>query len=245
MSHYSQEKFVEVTTNYLKKNIRNFNKLSVLDIGSINLNGSSKKFFGNDYFGIDLINGPNVDMVLDGQNLHKLKKKFDIIISCEVFEHASNWKKIFQAMFDNLKSSGIIIFSCASTGRLEHGTNRTNPAEGGLPTNYYKNLTSKDFKKNFDLNRMFKKFYFFYNFYSHDLYFVGFKEKNYFYKDDNMYQKDVKKIKSDTNIIFYKRLLYSHLMSDKLYQNFRFLRRKIMNFRFLRQKIMNFILLKK
>jgi len=236
MSHYSQEKFVEISTDYLKKNIPDFNKLSVLDIGSIDLNGSSKKFFGPDYFGIDLVSGPNVDMILNGQDIHKLKKKFNIIISCEVFEHAHNWKKIFQAMFDNTTTFGIVIFSCASTGRLEHGTNRTNPAEGGLNTDYYKNLTIKDFKKHFDLNLMFKKFYFFYNYYSHDLYFIGFKKKDYFYNDDYLYRKNVKNIRSDTNIIFYKRLFYSHIMSDKLYQNFRFLRRKIMNFLLFKNK---------
>lgn len=230
MAHYSQRKFVEITTQYLKDNISNYNNLSVLEIGSNDLNGNNKKFFGNNYLGIDIIQGKNVDVVLNGEDISKLNKKFDIIISCEVLEHASNWDNIFQAMINNLTSKGIIIITCASTGRIEHGTRRTNPGEDNANTDYYQNLTKKDFTKKFSLNNIFEAYFFDYNYYSQDLYFLGIK-KNFFtpiiFKN---YKNEVKKIKNERNEIFYKRLLYSHIMSDKNYQNFRFLRRNIVNF---------------
>ena len=70
----------------------------VLDVGSYNVNSlvNYRKLIGNcNYLGIDLIEGPGVDLVLKGENINKLNKKFDIIISAECFEHAENWKYIF------------------------------------------------------------------------------------------------------------------------------------------------------
>jgi len=231
MAHYSQQQFVSVCAKYLKKNNLNFNNLEVLDVGSFDLNGSNKKFFGPKYLGVDLVEGPNVDQVLSGENLDKLNKKFDISISCEVFEHAENWKKIFESMSKSLKNTGVLIFTCASTGRIEHGTLRSNVSESpGTMNSYYKNLTKKDFENNFNLHEMFEKYFLFYNFYSFDLYFIGIKNLKFINFDFKLFKKEVNNIKSDTNTIFYKRLFYSYILSDKKYQNFRFFRRQLVNF---------------
>ena len=74
MAHYSQERFVQICVKYLKKN-KNFKKFSVVDVGSYDLNGSVKKYFiKSNYLGVDVYAGPNVDIVMDGSQLKKLKK---------------------------------------------------------------------------------------------------------------------------------------------------------------------------
>lgn len=78
------------------------------------------------------------------------------------------------------KSNGLVIFTCASLGRPEHGTQRTSPYESltskidGIE-NYYKNLTELDFVNNFDLRSIFKYYEFHVNNESFDLYFAGIK----------------------------------------------------------------------
>ena len=76
MAHYSQEKFVEICTKNLKNDNKNFEKFTILDVGSYDLNGSVKKYFkSNNYLGVDIYPGPNVDIVIDGSRLKELKKK--------------------------------------------------------------------------------------------------------------------------------------------------------------------------
>ena len=226
MSHYEQNKFVEICFKYLREE-NDFEKYSVVDIGSNDINGSVKELLsGNEYVGVDLEKGPNVDYVLNGQDLEKIGKKFDITISCECFEHAKNWAKIFDSMYKVLNNDGVLIFTCASRGRIEHGTNRTHP-EHPMIGNYYKNLNKSDFKKNFKLDEMFSKYFIFYNIYSFDLYFIGGKNLVNTSLNLQKIKHETRKIKNLKRKLYIKRILYSHIMSDKFYQDFRFFRRKI------------------
>lgn len=228
MSHYEQKKFVEICFKYLKEE-NNFEKFHVIDVGSYDLNGSIKELLlNNKYTGVDVIKGPNVDYVLNGEDLHKIGKKFDVAISCECFEHAANWKKIFRSMYDALNNDGIFIFTCASRGRIEHGTTRSNP-ENPLMDNYYKNLNESDFKKNFNLKEMFTKYFFFYNIYSFDLYFIGGKNLSKTNINLSQIKFETKKIKNLKNELSIKRIIYSFILPDNVFQNFRFFRRKITN----------------
>ena len=66
MAHDEQLKFVELTQDYFvaKDNIK------VLEIGSYNVNGSIRAFFPNaNYTGVDLCDGPGVDIVSSGHTL--------------------------------------------------------------------------------------------------------------------------------------------------------------------------------
>ena len=112
MAHYSQQKFVSICFDNLKINNQNFKSFDVLDVGSLDMNGNIKKLLdGNNYIGVDLTSGPNVDYVISGDNLESLNRKFNIVISCEVFEHSENWHKVFQSMYDVTKEDGLIIFT--------------------------------------------------------------------------------------------------------------------------------------
>jgi hypothetical protein len=73
----------------------------------------------------------------------------------------------------------LVFFSCATTGRPEHGTPRTTPADSpftSLTSEYYCNLTAEDFKDAFGLSTMFSPHQFFVQHITHDLYFYGIKK---------------------------------------------------------------------
>ena len=129
-------------------------------------------------------------------------------------------------MYKVLNNDGVLIFTCASRGRIEHGTIRTNP-ENPMIGNYYKNLNKNDFKKNFKLDEMFSKYFIFYNIYSFDLYFIGGKNLVNTSLNLQKIKHETTKIKNLKKKLYIKRILYSHIMSDKFYQNFRFFRRKV------------------
>ena len=181
MAHKEQLSFLTELSKIISSK-KKLSKINILEIGSYEVNGSIRNIFkGTNYLGIDLSNGPGVDLVMNGENIRKLNKKFDIIISSECFEHAVNWKEIFFAMIDCVEDNGYIIMTCASTGRIEHGTIRSDLFSGtksspGTNDNYYKNLNKKDFFRNFDISKVFEKYFFFYNIHSFDLYFAGQKK---------------------------------------------------------------------
>ncbi len=228
MSHFEQRKFIEVISHELKK-IEGFDNMSVLDVGSYDGGWGSTKsnFVKNEYLGVDLAAGPNVDVVLDGSRLDKLNKKFDIIISCECFEHAENWVSIFRSMYETCKNNGFVIFTCASRGRIEHGTSRTiNSDSPGTNDTYYNNIFKSHFEKKFILNDLFKNFELFYNIKSSDLYFIGQKGENCSlnFKEIN---RQIKKIKNKERKVKIFRIILSYILNDRNYQNFTFLRRAI------------------
>jgi hypothetical protein len=82
-----------------------------------------------------------------------------------------------------LKKDGLFCFTCASTGRYEHGTRRTSPNDsygtiGNLDdmSDYYKNLTELDLNEVLKLDDLFSVWDTYYNNSSKDLYFVGIKK---------------------------------------------------------------------
>lgn len=178
MSHPQQMAYV----NYVKSKFANsFKNSNVLEVGSLNINGSVRMFFDNcQYTGIDVGPGRGVDVVCPGQDYDAPDSSFDTIISCECFEHNPYWVETFQNMIRMCKTGGLIIMTCATTGREEHGTTRSKPQDSPLTINnmkwdYYKNLTQEDFLEAFDMSALFSKYAFDINDDSHDLYFWGVK----------------------------------------------------------------------
>jgi SAM-dependent methyltransferase len=178
MAHPRQLKFVELTSEFF--NLNNVPNLKVLEIGSYIVNGTVRPYFsGSEYFGVDLMPGPGVDIVSNGEELNFPDENFDVAISCECFEHNPHWVNSFQSMYQKLKKGGVFIASTASRGRVEHGTKRTSPdvspGTQSIEWNYYKNLTKKDFINNLKLDDLFSSYIFVYNGAAQDLYFVGLK----------------------------------------------------------------------
>ena len=177
MSHIQQLTFVEIVRGALRPDPTGYR---VLEVGSYDVNGSVRRIFSDAalYIGIDLCEGPGVDRVASGSTLDLPDESLDIVLSCECFEHDPAWDSTFANMFRMLRPGGALIFTCASTGRHEHGTSRTDSTSPGTQSvgiDYYRNLTRRDFERRFDLPGWFENHAFFYNFNSRDLYFYGVK----------------------------------------------------------------------
>ncbi len=177
MAHPLQLQFVKSITTSLTDN---FQSRKVLEVGAYDVNGSVRQFFPNaDYLGVDLIEGPGVDLICEGDKIPHKDSIYDISISCECFEHNPAWAETLTNMYRMTKTGGIVIFTCATTGRAEHGTTRTSPESSpgtqALRWDYYKNLTEEDINKAFNLKSLFGDHFFLVNHISCDLYFFGIK----------------------------------------------------------------------
>ena len=96
MSHAEQLEYVKS----LKKIYPSFfNEKKVLEVGSLDINGSIRQFFDNcDYLGIDIGEGPGVDVVSEGQKYDAPNDTFDVSCSAECFEHNPYWLETFLNM---------------------------------------------------------------------------------------------------------------------------------------------------
>jgi SAM-dependent methyltransferase len=155
----------------------------VLDVGSGDINGNNRFLFEScQVDGNDVIAARNVTIVSKTKDLPFENNTFDTIISTECFEHDPEYKESFIKIYDMLKPGGLFCFTCASTGRAEHGTRRTSPGDsygtiGEIVDmyDYYKNLTETDLNEVLPLNKSFSVWDSYYNSETKDLYFLGIK----------------------------------------------------------------------
>jgi len=151
-----------------------FNNVRVSEVGSLNINGSCRDMFNAvSYVGYDISEGEGVDYV--GRFTEHPIMECDVCFSTEALEHDSMWAKTFEQMYDSVCENGLVFFTCATTGRGEHGTHDNNPESSPETNDYYMNLTERDFYDRFDLDEMFADYEFEVNEQSHDLYFWGIK----------------------------------------------------------------------
>lgn len=175
MAHAAQLEFMSLLRQEFPDR---FQRQRVLEIGSLDINGSVRSTFSAcDYVGIDVAPGPGVDVVSQGQEYDAPDAAFDTVVCCEVMEHNPHWVATMRNMVRLCKPGGMIIMTCATLGRKEHGTARTHPDASPLTVNlgwdYYRNLTIGDFKSARAADDT--AHVFMYNWHSHDLYMIGFK----------------------------------------------------------------------
>jgi SAM-dependent methyltransferase len=173
---------------YVKNTLPNYfiNK-KVLDVGGGDINGNNRHFFVNcEYHANDVCDAPNVTIISKTKDLEFNDNTFDMIISSECFEHDFEYEQSLLKIYKMLKPGGLFCFTCASTGRAEHGTMRTSPyncyatiAKLDDFINYYKNLTIKDVNDVLNLNANFSQWSAYYNSASYDLYFIGIKKSSF------------------------------------------------------------------
>lgn len=171
--HWEQFQFLRAAKELLPEY---FSGVAVLEIGSYDVNGSNRSLFTpTRYIGVDLIDGPGVDYVGLG-HLFRSRCRFDVVISTECFEHDPFYVETLANMLRHTRRSGMVLFTCASTDRAEHGTPRAAPGNSpgtvAVGYNYYRNLTEEDFV-DLPLSTAFAAYRFFGNASSHDLYFLG------------------------------------------------------------------------
>lgn len=94
--------------------------LSVVDIGSYDVNGSYRTLFSNSrwsYRGIDLEAGPGVDIVLDSPyRLPIPSASVDLVISGQAFEHVEFFWMTWLEMVRILKPGGRVFLIAPSRG---------------------------------------------------------------------------------------------------------------------------------
>jgi SAM-dependent methyltransferase len=136
-------------------------------------------FEGCDYTGADLQLGPGVDIAVQGQLLEFASGHFETVISAECLEHNPYWRETLANMMRMTREGGTVLMSCATTGRLEHGTTRTNPDASPFTTaarwDYYRNLTAGDIAGAVNLEGWLSDWGFWTNYITRDLYFVGLR----------------------------------------------------------------------
>lgn len=178
MAHTDQFEFVGLVKKHFPAA---FAERKVLEVGSLDINGSVRSFFTDgSYVGVDVAAGPGVDEVCQGQLVDYPTGAFDVVVSCECMEHNPYWVETLSNMFRMTKPGGLVIVSFATTGRAEHGTSRTavsdSPLSIGIGWEYYRNISAAMFKRTFNLEYWFDDFLIVANWHNCDLYFVGVKK---------------------------------------------------------------------
>lgn len=178
MAHHAQQEFIEAVKGAFPTL---FTGRKILEVGSLDINGSVRPFFaGCDFIGLDVRAGPGVDIVCQGQDFRAPDGSFDGVISCEAMEHNPYWKETFANMLRLTKPGGFILMTCASPGRDEHGTTRTDPTASPLTValgwEHYKNLAAADFRQAIDLREWLSCWGFYREHAVSDLYFIGFRK---------------------------------------------------------------------
>jgi SAM-dependent methyltransferase len=180
MAHQQQRDFYERVKSKLP---RFFSDVRVLDVGSLDINGSTKDLFQHPFYyvGLDLAEGNNVNVVCPG-HLYDSGFLFDVVTSSECFEHDMYYARTLQNMVRLLRPGGLMAFTCATDGRQEHGTLRTAQWDAPLLekvdekwANYYKNINEDDVRSAIDINNTFSDFEFEIEEETRDLYFWGIK----------------------------------------------------------------------
>jgi SAM-dependent methyltransferase len=94
--------------------------LEIIDIGSLDVNGSYKPLFANPlwhYQGIDLEAGNNVDIVLESPYTLPLPDDaIDLVISGQAFEHVEFFWEAFKEIVRVLKPNGLAFIIAPSRG---------------------------------------------------------------------------------------------------------------------------------
>ena len=144
MSHPQQQRFVREVAALLRP------QGPLLEIGSLDVNGSLRDLIdvpASDWTGLDLSDGPGVDVVASGHDFGE-DESYATVVSSECLEHDPGWDRTLRNAVRVLRPGGLLLLTCATTGRHEHGTARTSPGYSPGTTavgwDHYRNLTAAD-----------------------------------------------------------------------------------------------------
>lgn len=113
----------EFIMRFIKDNLTNTSEKSIMEVGSLNINGSARDILeSSTYMGIDICNGNGVDLEVDATfpNLYKILGTYDIVISTETMEHVHDWRRLVTNIKNFTKPGGTIMVSTRSPGYAYH-----------------------------------------------------------------------------------------------------------------------------
>lgn len=92
----------------------------VVEFGSLNINGSARTLFpkGTPYLGVDVQEGPGVDVVADVVTV--IVPAADVVVCMEVLEHAPDKAGVIDAAHRALRPGGVLILTAATDPRAPH-----------------------------------------------------------------------------------------------------------------------------
>ncbi len=87
----------------------------VLEIGSLNINGTAREYFtADEWIGIDMVDGKDVDLVMNAHDITKrfpIGDKFDTIVCMNTLEHDNKFWITLEQINSVLKKGGYLIFA--------------------------------------------------------------------------------------------------------------------------------------
>lgn len=109
----------EATRNFYRRH-KSLLQGKVLEIGSLNVNGGLRDII--DVFGVDMREGPGVDLVCPVQNLleHFQPGHFDACVSAGTLEHIEDWRGFVRTTWELVKEGGYLVLTIASLQKKRH-----------------------------------------------------------------------------------------------------------------------------
>ena len=131
----------EAVRSYVRAEVRR-SYASVLEVGSLDINGGVRDLLDPEaeYTGIDVQQGPGVDVVADFAT-YRHPEPVDLILCLEVLEHTPKWREIIASAARNLAAEGELILTCATTGRAPHSARGVGPIG---QDEFYQNVTVEE-----------------------------------------------------------------------------------------------------
>jgi hypothetical protein len=108
--------------------------------------GPVRPLFGDarEYVGVDIVAGPNVDVVGNAATWERPGHPVDTVVCCETLEHTPEADEICANAWRHLCDGGVFIVTTAGEGRAPHSAADGGPLRGG---EFYRNVTRDDMRK--------------------------------------------------------------------------------------------------
>ena len=98
----------------------------VLEVGAQNINGSLRGYVEalgpSHYYGVDVVDGPGVDVICDASDLVECfgLESFDLVICTEMLEHCQEWQAALSNMKRVCRPGGLILLTVRGPGFPRH-----------------------------------------------------------------------------------------------------------------------------
>lgn len=94
---------------------------SVLEVGSLNVNGTVRGSFNGYYIGVDVQDGDGVDVVGSAHDLPFHDETWDVVVSTEMVEHDPAFWLSMKEMGRVLREGGLLLLTTRGIGFHYHG----------------------------------------------------------------------------------------------------------------------------
>lgn len=93
---------------------------AVLEVGSLDLNGSIRHHFVGQYVGLDIVAGPGVDQVYDGEAIPFISSSVPTVVCAETLEHAAEFWYLSAEIVRVLAHGGWLLLTTRANGFPDH-----------------------------------------------------------------------------------------------------------------------------